>query len=221
MHFINNQLTWCNALLPEIQAAFTGSVVQCSLHFSLRKAAQFPRRRQQSLRLRSLSAQPSCAKAQPLWGHLGKLHPQIHGERSAPVDIKSSNEVLKWSIGFFYFIFIITKVIAICNKSWGHGTVLPALPYTHCSSRTMETMSGAAQSHSSGQGKLERGKAQTLSFSASFYCFGVMNSKSPMWPMQNENKAELKREEGDKVVTDWEWAALHCSAVDPQKRKCG
>lgn len=37
--YVNNQLIWCNALLPEIQAAFSGNEVQCNLHFSFRKAA--------------------------------------------------------------------------------------------------------------------------------------------------------------------------------------
>lgn len=38
--YVNNQFIWCDAFLPQIQAGFIDSILQCGLHCSPRKTAQ-------------------------------------------------------------------------------------------------------------------------------------------------------------------------------------
>lgn len=75
--YVNNQFIWCEAFLPQIQAAFIDSLLQCSLHHSPAELAHrvSSENAAEPEVVLSFLRTPAVPRNNPFGGTSGKLHP--------------------------------------------------------------------------------------------------------------------------------------------------
>lgn len=96
LFYVNNQFIWCNAFLPQIEAAFIGNIVQCGFHFSRRKAAHrvFSEKAAEPGVVLPFPYSPAVLRNNSSGGTSGSCIPQHLAGRLASIDIKS-DKILK------------------------------------------------------------------------------------------------------------------------------